>query len=137
MKKKFAREGVITHKFIEMMRLLNVYLNHFPKHERHAMCANIRETAYRLYDLCIEAHKRYHKKTTLTQIDIMHEQLRMQLYLAYELGYFSFGNGIQITGDPGEEKEGHRYMAISSLVDEIGRLIGAWIASVKSSGEWK
>lgn len=55
MKKKYAREGVITHKFIEMMELLNVYLNHFPKHERHAMCANVRSTAYRLYDLCIDA----------------------------------------------------------------------------------
>jgi hypothetical protein len=136
MKKKYAREGVITHKFIEMMRLLNIYLNHFPKHERHGMCANIRMIAYNFYDLCIEAHKRYHKKTTLTQIDITHEQLRMQLYLAYELGYFSFTSGSHLQGENGEEKEGHRYMAISRLVDELGCLVGAWIASVKKTGDW-
>lgn len=130
MKKKYAREGVITHKFIEMMRLLNIYLNHFPKHERQSMCANIRAIAYRFYDLCIEAHKRYHKKTTLTQLDIAHEQLRMQIYLAYELGYFSFSGGAHLQGEPGEEKEGHRYMAISRLIDELGRLVGAWIVSV-------
>jgi len=135
MKKKYAREGVITHKFIEMMKLLNIYLNHFPKHERHAMCANIRATAYRLYDLCTEAYKRHHKKTTLTQIDITHEQLRMQLYLAYEMGYFSFSNGAGSVGDDPPE-EGHRYMAITSLVDEFGRLIGSWITSIKNAGEW-
>lgn len=41
-RKRHSREGVITHKYIELMRLLNVYLNHFPKHERHALCATIR-----------------------------------------------------------------------------------------------
>lgn len=26
--KKHSREGVITHKFVEMMKLMNIYLNH-------------------------------------------------------------------------------------------------------------
>lgn len=126
----YSRDGVITYKFIELMRILNVYLNHFPKHERHAMCQNIRSTAYKFYDLCTEAYKRYYKKTTLSQIDIVHEQLRMQVYLAYELGYFAFSNGIRDT-DSSKIKEGRRYMVISSLIDELGRLVGAWITSLK------
>lgn len=99
------------------------------------MCADIRVTAYRLYDLCTEAYKRYHKKTTLTQIDITHEQLRMKIYLAYELGYFSFSGGRRAVNSDAET-EGHRYLAITNLVDELGRLIGAWISTVKTIGEW-
>ena len=64
--KKHSREGVITHKFVEMMKLMNVYLNHFPKHEKQALCAQIRSTAYGLFNLITEGYKRYHKKTTLT-----------------------------------------------------------------------
>lgn len=41
----------------------------------------------------MEGQKRYHKKTSLTQLDIAHEQLRMQLFLAYEMGYFKFTDG--------------------------------------------
>jgi len=133
--KKHSREGVITHKFVEMMTLMNTYLNHFPKHERQALCAQIRNTAYGLFSLITEGYKRYHKKTTLTQIDVMHEQLRMLVYLAYELGYFRFGAGERLEVGA-EEIEGHRYMAISKLVDELGKMIGAWIVNAKEKGEW-
>lgn len=134
MTKTYSRDGVIPHKFIEMMRLLNVYLNHFPKHERHALCSEIRITAYRLFNLITEAFKRYYKKTTLTQIDITHEQLRMQIYLAYELGYFGFSSGKE--AEKRDEVEGHRYLTISRLIDELGKLIGAWIGNAKARGEW-
>jgi len=133
--KKHSREGVITHKFVEMTKLLNIYLNHFPKHEKQALCAQIRNTAYGLFNLITEGYKRYHKKTTLTQIDVMHEQLRMLTYLAYELGYFRFSAGERLASEA-EDTEGHRYMAISKLVDELGKMIGAWIASAKEKGEW-
>lgn len=134
-RKMYSREGVITHKYIELMRLLNIYLNHFPKHERHALCVTIRSTAYTLFNLITEAYKRYHKKTTLTAIDVTHEQLRMLIYLAYELGYFGFSGGAKI-GDEAEQTEAHRYLAITRLVDELGQLIGGWIGSAKENGSW-
>ena len=77
---------------MEFAKLLNIYLNHFPKHEKYALSNRIRNTAYDVYDFISEGQKRYHKKTTLTQLDIAHEKLRMQLYLAYELGYFKYKN---------------------------------------------
>lgn len=83
-------EAIINIKFIEMMKLLNIYLNHFPKHEKYALCNLIRTTAYELYNLIIEGQKKYYKKTTLTNLDIVHEKLRMQVNLAFELGYFNF-----------------------------------------------
>jgi four helix bundle protein len=115
----------MNRKFIEFAKLMNIYLNHFPKHEKYALADRIRNTAYQVYDLITEGQKRYHKKTTLTTLDIAHEQLRMQLYLACELGYFRFKDGSK--ADNAEELEAHRWQAISKLVDELGRMIGGWI----------
>ena len=109
------------------MKLLNVYLNHFPKHEKFALANRIRNTAYEVYDLIVEGQKRYIKKTTLTSLDIAHEQLRMQLYLAQELGYFHFKDGKFAEGVDGDAIEKTRWVAISRLVDELGKLIGGWI----------
>lgn len=116
----------LDQKYIEMLKLLNIYLNHFPKHEKYALCSRIRNTAYGLYDLITETQKRYHKKTTLTAMDIMHEQLRMQIRLAYELGYFRFRDGKQERGQA-DAHALHRLTTIESFVDEIGRMIGGWI----------
>jgi len=86
-------EAQLNRKFIEFAKLLNVYLNHFPKHEKYALANRIRSTAYEVYDLITEGQKRYLKKTTLSNLDITHEQLRMQLHLANELGYFRYKGG--------------------------------------------
>ncbi|MFA7029991.1 MAG: four helix bundle protein [Candidatus Cloacimonadaceae bacterium] len=63
-------EAILNHKFLEMAKLLNVYLNHFPRHEKYALANNIRNTAYSMYDLITECQKRYFKKTSLTELDI-------------------------------------------------------------------
>jgi len=109
-----------------MTKLLNLYLNHFPKHEKYALCSVIRNTNYRLYDLMTEATKRYHKKTTLQNMDIEHQKLRMQVYLAYELGYFAFRDGAKAS-----VQDADRYMKISKLIDDLGAMIGAWVKSEK------
>lgn len=114
-------------KFVETARLLTVYLNHFPKHEKYALCTRIKDCAYQVFDLLVEGQKRYHKKTTLTELDIAHEQLRMQLWLAFELGYFRFQDGKK--ADNAEELELHRWATITKLIDELGRMIGGWIRS--------
>ena len=123
-------EANMNRKFVEMMKLLNIYLNHFPRHEKYALCSRIRNTAYHIYDLITEAQKRYHKKTTLVNLDIAHEQLRMQLHLANELGYFGFKDG---RGDEDEIglRSARRYMAISVMIDELGRMIGGWMQADK------
>lgn len=113
-------------KFIETAKLLNIYLNHFPKHEKFALANKIRNTAYQVYDLVVEGNKKYHKKTTLTALDIAHEQLRMQLYLAHELGYFGYRRGM-IDLDDRPDIGAKRWITISRLVDELGRMIGGWI----------
>lgn len=122
-------------KLVEFLKLLNIYLNHFPKHEKYALANNIRNTAYNVFDLITEGEKRYLKKTTLTNLDIAHEKLRMQLYLAYELGYFQFKDGKHADKRPGDLEQ-DRYQAISKLNDEIGKMIGGWIKKLKEESRW-
>lgn len=115
----------MVRKYMELIKLLNTYLNHFPKHEKYALSNKIRNTAYEVYDCITEGHKRYHKKTTLRALDVAHERLRMQIYLAYELGYFRFRDGK--TDENPERLEAHRYGAVSARIDELGRMIGGWL----------
>jgi len=126
-------EVSLNRKFLEMIKLLNVYLNHFPKYEKYALSNTIRNTAYEIYDLITESQKRYHKKTSLTLLDVTHEKLRMQINLAYELEYFAFKDcRINVKN----AKPEHRYLAISKLIDEIGKMIGAWINKLKERKEF-
>lgn len=117
-------EAELNQKFVEMAKLMNIYLNHFPKFEKYALAQQIRQCMYEVYALIVEGQKKYHKKTTLTSLDIRHEQLRMFVNLSYSLGYFQFKDGKE---ESGKQLESHRYLAISRLVDEIGRMIGGWI----------
>lgn len=121
-------EATMDRRFIEMVRLLNTYLNHFPKHEKYGLALEIRRTAYSLYGFITEAQKRYQKKTSLTNMDICHEQLRMFVRLANELGYFEFKDGAKTDGCSESTAE-RRYLALSRRIDEIGRMIGGWMAA--------
>lgn len=44
-------EANLDRKFVLTMKLLNVYLNHFPSHEKHGLALRIRTTAYEMYAL--------------------------------------------------------------------------------------
>lgn len=128
-------EAELNRKFIEFAKLMNIYLNHFPKHEKYALANRIRNTAYEVYDLMSEAQKRYLKKTTLTNLDITHEKLRMQFFMANELGYFEYSDGKRIDKSPGEQAA-HRYQTINKMVDELGRMIGGWIQKLKTENRF-
>lgn len=127
-------EAQLDRKFIEFAKLLNLYLNHFPKAERYGLALEIRRASYDVYALIVECQKRYHKKTTLTQLDIRHEQLRMLVRLAHELGYFGFKDG---THDSEKGRAAHRYLTLSRLVDELGKMIGGWIVADRVKDERK
>jgi hypothetical protein len=121
-------QAKMQHKAREMIKLLNIYLNHFPKHEKYGLAQEMRRTAYEIYALITECRKRYYKKTSLTNLDIRHEQLRMFVQLAFEMGYFEFKDGKRT--DKPESQARHRLNAISVLVNELGAMIGGWMRSV-------
>ncbi len=123
-------EAKLDVKFVDFAKQMNLYLNHFPRHEKFGLSQAIRVKAYEVYGFVIESQKRYQKKTSLTNLDICHEQLRMLLRLAFELGYFAFKDGAK-AGNDTEKTAHHRYLVISRMVDELGRMIGGWIATEK------
>ena len=112
--------------FIETAKLMNIYLNHFPKFEKYALAQQIRNCMYEDYSYMVEGQKRYYKKTALTHLDIRHEQLRMLTNLAHSLNYFEFKEGKEAEKSP-RAMAAHRYLAISRLIDELGRMIGGWL----------
>lgn len=119
-------EACLVNKMTDLIKLGNIHLNHFPKHEKYGLAQQIRNVMYDIYNLIIEGEKRYHKKTSLTELDIKHQQLRMMFKLAYELGYFSYHNGKTSRSDA---ETSRRYLAINVLIDEVGAMIGGWIKS--------
>lgn len=122
-------EASILHKCRELIKLLNIHLNHFPKHERYALQQQIRDAAYDTYGLLVECQKKYHNKTSLTKLDIRHEQLRMFLNLGYELGYYDYHDGKRARTSTEALR---RYTAISVLVNELGAMIGGWLRSLRA-----
>lgn len=127
-------EARLDAKLLDLIKLMNVYLNHFPKHEKYGLALEIRRAAYDVYGHVVEAQKRYFKKTTLTNLDVRHEQLRMFVRLAHQLGYFAFKDAARITGERTAHKTAeHRFLALSGLVDEVGRMIGGWIAADRAT----
>jgi len=118
-------EAKLDTKFVDFARQMNLYLNHFPRHEKYGICLEIRTKAYEVYGFIVESQKRYHKKTSLTNLDISHEQLRMFVRLAFELGYFAYKDGTLSAAHQKSPED--RYETLSRMIDEIGRLIGGWI----------
>ena len=50
-------EAAILCKCRELILLLNVHLNHFPKHEKYGLCQSIRQAAYDVYALLAECQR--------------------------------------------------------------------------------
>lgn len=116
-------EAGLHRKLVLFAVQLEGYLRHFPNHHKYVLAQQIRQAFLDVYNLVTEAQKRYHKKTTLVQLDVRHEQLRMMVLLAHELGLFDFNAGRRDAATPGE----HRYLVMSKMIDELGRMIGGWL----------
>lgn len=123
-------QAAIQHKCRELILLLQVNLNHFPRHEKYGLCQEIRQCVYGVLAGIVECQKRYHNKTSLTKLDVQHEQLRVFVNLAFELGYFSFEHHKMARSEPEALR---RYTAVSVLVNELGAMIGGWIRSLRAS----
>jgi len=125
-----AHNATLFNKTQEMIKLMNIHLRHFPRHEKYALCQEIRLAAYGVYTGITECAKKYHNKTSLTKLDIQHEQLRMLVNLAFELGYYHFHDGKRKHSD---SEAFRRYTALSILINEVGAMIGGWLRSLRAA----
>ena len=116
-------EAGLHRKLVLFAKQLELYLAHFPNAHKYTLTMQIRQAYLDVFNLVTEAQKRYHKKSTLTQLDVRHEQLRMLISLAQELGLFDFTKGRKDDERPGER----RHLTLSRMCDELGKMIGGWI----------
>jgi len=116
-------EASLHRKLVLFAVQLEGYLAHFPNCHKYTLTQGIRQAYLDVYNLVTECQKRYHKKTSLTQLDVRHEQLRMMIHLANELGLFGFSAGRKDATAPGDR----RFLIILRMVDELGRMIGGWV----------
>lgn len=112
-----GEELKILQKTYDMILYGNICLRQFPKHEKHVMAADIRQSMYRLLELIVRANKKYHKKTTLQDIDVELEVLRTYIRLAsdQELKYLPL----------------KKYENWAKMLNEIGRMLGGWMKAFK------
>lgn len=116
-------EAGLHRKLVLFAVQLEGYLAHFPNCHKYTLTQGIRQAFVDVYNLVTEAQKRYQKKTTLTQLDIRHEQLRMQVHLAHELGLFGYSAGKK----DAQAQAAHRFTVLLRMIDELGRMIGGWL----------
>lgn len=102
---------LIERKVKNMISYSNIYTKHFPKHEKFVLGESIRKLTYELLELVVIINKKFHKKTDISQLNVKHEVLRQMINISFELGYAT-------------QKSYHH---LSLLIDEIGKMIGAWI----------
>lgn len=121
----------MINKTTELIKLLNVNLNHFPRHEKYALCQEIRNAVYEVFQLIVEGQKRYHNKTTVRRLDVRHEQLRMLVNLAFEMGYFDYQHNKR---GRTEAEAVRRYTAVSVFINQLGAMIGGWSRAMKEKG---
>lgn len=105
---------LIAQRIEGMIEYAYVAVRQFPKSERHVLSAQIRLACWELLRLVVIANKRYHKKTTMQDMDAAVDLLRRQIRVAHRLGFLPI----------------RQYEHWARLIDEIGRLTGGWIKSL-------
>ncbi|KFE96092.1 diversity-generating retroelement protein Avd [Vibrio parahaemolyticus] len=107
-------ELAIQTKTRDMMGYGFICLRQFPKSERFILCADIRRSMYTMLRLTVVASKRYHKKTTIQDLDIELAMLKNMIRVSYDLHYIDI----------------RKYELWSRHLAEIGRMVGGWLKSV-------
>jgi hypothetical protein len=103
----------------EMTKYGYAALRQFPKSEKHVLSAEIRQSMFRLLRLIIICNRRYHKKTTLQDLDAELDLLRSLVRLSMELGFLPF----------------KQYEVWSRHVNEIGRMVGGWLGYIHANSK--
>lgn len=100
---------------IERIEELDAYshqvMHQWPKIERHVLAAEVRAALLRLRRICAVAWKRRQKAAALFDLDVEIEVLRHLVRKAYRLRYIN-ANRLEVW---------------ARHIDEIGRMVGAWI----------
>jgi hypothetical protein len=100
----------IRQKCEDMIAYGYVAIRQFPKFERHVLGAEIRTAMWNILRLIIVTNKRYHKKTTMQDLDAELDLLRSQVRTAFALRYIDL----------------RKYETWSRYTDSIGTPVRSW-----------
>ena len=105
----------ILQKVQDLMEYAYPILNQFPKAEKFSFAQDIRHSMNELLELTIAEDRHYYKKTTVENMDVCNQKLKIYVRVAYNLKYI----------------DKHRYAVWESKIVEIGKMIGGLLKSVK------
>lgn len=105
---------ILREKFEAVLQYIYVAVRQFPKHEKFALAADIKQTGWHIFRLMTEFIRKTHKKTTLNQIDVELDVLRSQIRMAHEFKYLAFD----------------KYKRLAESLTEVGRILGGLHKSI-------
>ena len=112
----------IKEKIYEMIRYGSPALLQFPRTEKYELAAKIRNRMYGMLELAIVIEKKYYKKTTLQDLDVELDVLRHLIRLAADKKLYPHNAPCLPF---------KKYEHWAKLLDEIGRMIGGYMKSVR------
>lgn len=111
------QKNTIVVQTYELLKMMIGVLKHFPRDQKFLIADRMQNQLSDLLELFIEAYygSGETKRTNLLQANVQLEKFRYYLRLCYELGFY---NSV-------------KYNAILEKIQEIGRMNGGWIKSLK------
>ena len=106
----------ILQKVFDMIQYAYPALAQYPKSEKFSLVTDIKHILDEMLELTIEAQKKYYKKTTLQELDVTIAKLKAYLRLSFILKFLPT----------------KKYEVWSSMVVEIGKMLGGWLKTVNS-----
>lgn len=115
--KKGKEELVIQQRVYDMIMYAYPAIEQFPKSQKFSLAQDMKKCLDSIMRLVIMANKKYTKKTTLQELDVENEALKIYIRMAFELGYLP----------------PKKYEIWSKLAVEVGKMIGGWIKATREN----
>ena len=109
------KESPIFGKTYDFLRWFVPVTLNFPKSQRFVLAQRLQQTALDFYDLIVQAGRGVKVWPSLRQADVELERLRLAIRLCKDL---------ELLGP-------RQYRQAAGRVDEIGRLLGGWLKTLK------
>ncbi len=109
------KQSPIFSKTYDMIRWLIPQTVKFPRQQRFVLAGNVQQTALRFQEQLVAAAYADKALPDLRQADVSLATLRIYLRLCRDLKLLQF----------------NQYEHVTRMVNEIGRLLGGWIRSIK------
>ena len=108
---------IIQQKVYDMIMYAYPAIEQFPKSQKFSLAQDMKKCLDAIMRYVIAANKKYTKKTTLQELDIENEALKIYIRMAFELGYLP----------------PKKYEIWSGMAVEVGKMIGGWIKAARDS----